>query len=155
MYKKAALFIMIAMMTLFFATLSAHAQSGGETTTARDVERETKELIDALQQYSIEKRDQAVKEIDSALKRLDSQIDELESRVDNNWDQMSQTARQETRANLKELRQQRIEVAERYGSFKDSSINAWDKMKKGFSDAYQELSDSWEKALSEYGNNNQ
>lgn len=155
MYKKAALFILIAIIALFSTTLTAQAQSSGETVTAQDVEKETKELIDALQQYSIEKRDQAVKEIDRALKRLDGQIDELERRIDNNWDNMTHAARQQTKANLKELRQQRIEVAERYGSFKNSSINAWKKMKKGFSDAYQQLSDSWKKALSEYGNNNQ
>ncbi|HMB16371.1 MAG TPA: hypothetical protein VKN62_08645 [Pelovirga sp.] len=153
MQKKALFFILIAMMTLF-SMLSAQAQSGGDTVTAQQVEKETKELLNALQEYSIEQRDQAVKEIDQALKRLDGQIDELERRVDNNWDNLTQAARQETRANLKALRQQRIELAERYGSFKNSSINAWEQMKKGFSGAYQQMSDAWEQAIKEYGNNN-
>lgn len=149
MRKNTVILILITVMTCFFA-LSAQAQSGGDTVTAQDVEKETKELINALQQYTIEQRDQAVKEIDQALKKLDGQIDELESRVDNNWEKMTQAARQEARANLKTLRQQRIELAEQYGSFKDSSINAWAQMKKGFTDAYQAMSDSWEKALEEY-----
>lgn len=149
MRKNTLTLILIAVMTGFFA-LSAQAQSHSDTVTAQDVEKETKELINTLQQYSVEQRDQAVKEVDQALKNLDRQIDEMESRIDNNWDKMSQAARQEARANLKTLRQQRIELAEQYGSFKNSSINAWEQMKKGFSNAYQAMSDSWEKALEQY-----
>ncbi len=144
--------LITAMIFVFF--LSVQAQSGGDTVTAQEVEKETKELINALQQYSIEQRDQAVKEIDQALKRLDGQIDELEERVENNWDTMSQAARQKAIENRKALRQQRIELAERYGSFKNSSINSWKEMKKGFSDAYQEMSDSWEQAIKEYNKDN-
>lgn len=153
MRKYTLIITLIAVMMLLF-TLSAQAQSHSDTVTAEDVEKETKELINALQQYTIEQRDQAVKEIDQALKQLDGQIDELEGRVDNNWDKMTQAARQEARANLKTLRQQRIELAERYGSFKNSSINAWEQMKKGFSGAYQAMSDSWQKAINEYNTNN-
>ena len=63
---------------------------------------------------------------------------------------MTQAARQKVRANLKALRQQRKELAEWYGSFKNSSADAWEQMKKGFSDAYQTMSDSLEKAKSKY-----
>lgn len=153
MRKYTLILSLIAVMAVVF-TLSAQAQSHSGTVTAEDVERETKELLNALQQYTIEQRDQAVKEIDQALKKLDGQIDELESRVDNNWDKMTQAARQEARASLKMLRQQRIELAERYGSFKNSSINAWAQMKKGFTDAYQAMSDAWKKAIDEYHTNN-
>lgn len=154
MRKNTWIVVLLAVMTLLF-TLSAQAQSGSGKVTAQDVEKETKELIDALQQYTIEQRDQAVRQIDQALETLDEQIDQLESRVDDNWDSMTRAARQKTRDNLKALRQQRIELAERYGSFKNSSLNAWEQMKTGFSDAYQAMSDSWEKALEEYDSDNQ
>jgi phage shock protein A len=111
-------------------------------------------LINTIQQYTVDQRDQAVKEAEQALKKLDGRIDELESRVDNNWDKMNQAARQKTRANLKALRQQRNELADWYGSFKNSSADAWEQMKKGFSDAYQAISDSWEKAKGEYDTDN-
>jgi chromosome segregation ATPase len=144
---------MLAVMTLCFMPL-AQAQSGNDTATAQDVKKETKELINTLQQYTVAQRDQAVKEADQALKKLDGRIDALESRVDNNWDKMTQAARQKARASLKALRQQRNELAEWYGSFKNSSADAWEQMKKGFSDAYQAISDSWEKAKSEYDKDN-
>ncbi|MFO7913663.1 MAG: hypothetical protein R6V15_16025 [Desulfotignum sp.] len=81
-------------------------------------------------------------------------MDALESRVDNEWDQMTQAAREKARANLKALRQQRNELAEWYVSFKNSSAGAWEQMKKGFSDAYQAMKDSWEKAKSEFDTDN-
>lgn len=154
MRKNTLILTMITVMTLCFIPL-AQAQSGNDTVTAQDVKKETKELINTLQQYTVDQRDQAVKEADQALKKLDGRIDALESRVDNNWDKMTQTARQKARASLKALRQQRNELAEWYGSFKNSSADAWEQMKKGFSDAYQAISDSWEKAKSEYDKDNQ
>lgn len=153
MRKNSLILGIIAVMVFCFMPI-AQAQSGNDAVTAQDVKKETKELIDTLQQYTVEQRDQAVKEAEQALKKLDGRIDELETRVDNNWDNMTHAARQKARANLKALRKQRNELAEWYGSFKNSSASAWDHMKKGFSDAYQALSDSWEKANSEYDSGN-
>lgn len=144
---------MIAMM-MFSLVVIAQAQSSNDAVTAEDVKKETKELIDTLQQYTVEQRDQAVKEAEQALKKLDGRIDELENNIDNNWDKMTQSARQKARANLKELRQQRNAVSESYGSFKSSSAGAWEEMKKGFSDAYQSMSDAWGKAKKEYDKDN-
>jgi len=153
MRKNTLILSMITVMTLCFMPI-AQAQSGNDTVTAQDVKKETQEFINTLQQYTADQRDQAVKEAKQALKKLDGRIDELESRVDNNWDMMTQAARQKARANLKALRQQRNELAEWYGSFKNSSAGAWGQMKKGFSDAYQAMNDSWEKAKSEYDKDN-
>ena len=135
-------------MLFFIPTMQAKA--GNDTVTSQDVKAETKEMIKTLQQYTIDQRDQAMKEAEQAMDAIDTRIDKLESRVDSNWDKMTQAAREEARANLKAMRQQRNELSEWYGSFKNSSADAWEEMKKGFSDAYQALSDSWEKAKSEY-----
>jgi len=153
MRRNTLIVTMFALMTLCFMPI-AQAQSGNDTVTAQDVDKETKELINTLQQYTAEQRDQAVTESKKALKKIDGRIDKLESRVDNNWDKMTQAARQKVRSNLKALRQQRNELAEWYGSFKNSSEGAWEQMKKGFSDSYQAMSDSWEKAKTEYDTDN-
>ncbi len=153
MRKNRLIVSMIAVMVFCFIPI-VQAQSGNDTVTAQDVKKETKELINTLQQYTVDQRDHAVKEADQAIKKVDSRMDALESRVDNEWDQMTQAAREKARANLKALRQQRNELAEWYGSFKNSSAGAWEQMKKGFSDAYQAMSDSWEKAKSEFDTDN-
>lgn len=152
MRKNTLIFNVMAVMTFCFFIPIAQARSGNDTVTSQDVKKETKELINTLQQYTAEQREQAVEETEKALKKLDVRIDELETRVDNNWDKMTQAARQKARDNLKALRQQRNELAEWYGSLKISSVDAWEQMKKGFTDAYQSMSDSWEKAKSEYDN---
>ncbi len=149
MKKNTLMITMIAVIMLCFIP-NSQAKSGNETVTSQDVKAETKEMISTLQQYTIEQRDQAMKEAEQAMDSIDARIDALESRVDNNWDKMNQAAREKARANLKAMRQQRNELSEWYGSFKNSSTDAWEQMKKGFSDAYQALSDSWEKAKSEY-----
>jgi TolA-binding protein len=144
---------MIAVMVFCFMSL-AQAQSDNHSVTAKDIKKETQELINTLQRYSVEQRDQAVKEADKALEKLDGRIAKLERRIDNNWDQMTQAARQKAQTSLKTLRQQRIKLAEWYGSFKHSSADAWKEMKKGFTDAYKTMSDSWGKAIREFDKGN-
>lgn len=144
------LIITIIGFIMFCFIPTMQAKSANDTVTSQDVKAETKEMIKTLQQYTIEQRDKAMKEAEQAMDTIDKRIDKLESRVDSNWDKMTQAAREEARANLKAMRQQRNELSEWYGSFKNSSADAWEEMKKGFSDAYQALSDSWEKAKSEY-----
>ena len=116
-----------------------------------EIKQETQELIQALSSYSAAQRDEAIQKSKSALKKLDSRIDELEARIDDNWDKMNTAARQKARDSLRALRKQRIRVAEWYGSLKNSTVNAWDHMKEGFSDAYKVLSDAWEKSEKEFG----
>lgn len=81
---------------------------------------------------------------------LDKRIEELEARVDESWGKMDKAAREKARANLKALRKQRTQVAEWYGSLKSSTGDAWEHMKKGFSDAYKALNDAWEKSEKEF-----
>ena len=149
MRKHTLIITMIAVLMLCFIP-TTQAKAGNDTVTSQDVKAETKEMINTLKQYTIDQRDQAMKDAEQAMDNIDARIDELERRVDKNWDKMTQAAREEARENLKALRQQRNDLSEWYGSFKNSSADAWEKMKNGFSDAYQTLSNSWEKAKSEY-----
>jgi hypothetical protein len=149
MRKNKLIKILIGFMMVFFI-LNTQAISSNKTVTAQDVKSKTKEMLNTIQQYSVKQRDKAVEKAGEAIDNIDARLDALENRVDNNWDKMSQTAREKSRANLRALRQQRNELSEWYGGFKNSSADAWEQMKMGFSDAYKSLSDSWEKAKSEY-----
>jgi hypothetical protein len=51
---------------------------------------------------------------------------------------------------MKALRKQRTQVAQWYGSLEHSSLDAWGQMKKGFSAAYIDLHDAWEKSEQEF-----
>ena len=84
---------------------------------------------------------------------LDRRIDELETKIADDWDQMSGAAREKTRESLKTLRKKRNDVAEKYGSLKASSTSAWEEMKQGFSEAYQDLSDAWANSVNAFDKN--
>jgi septal ring factor EnvC (AmiA/AmiB activator) len=128
-----------------------YAEASSEKTPIEDIKNETQDLLTALKSYTSDQRDEAIQKTKSALEKIDKRIDTLETRIDNNWDNMNAAARKKARDSLKTLRKQRIKVAEWYGSLKRSSIDAWEHMKKGFSDAYEAFSDAWEKAEKEFG----
>ncbi|MDX9902213.1 MAG: hypothetical protein EOM50_23415 [Erysipelotrichia bacterium] len=130
----------------------AFADGHNSTASIEDVKKETKELLQTINSYGSDKKDELLKKSKKSLEKLDSRIDELESKVDNNWDKMSKDARKEARTNLKELRKQRNELSEWYGSIKNSSTDAWEHVKKGFTDSYSALQNAWEKAQSEFDN---
>jgi uncharacterized coiled-coil DUF342 family protein len=129
----------------------------GETTTDKksmeEVKKQTQDLLRTLGAYSVEQRDELMLKTKTALDNLDKRIDTLEKRVDKGWDKMDTAAREKARASLKELRSQRKQVAERYDTLKNSTGDAWEHVKKKFSDAYKNLSDAWEKSEKEFGSN--
>jgi galactokinase/mevalonate kinase-like predicted kinase len=136
-----------AVMLLCFGGLM---QASAEDVSAKDVKQETKELLETLKGYSAEQKDEAVKKTQKALKAFDERMERLENRIDEEWESMDQSARKNARAVQRELRRQRLKVAEWYGSLKNSSVLAWDHMKEGFSKSYQSLSDAWEDASNEF-----
>lgn len=126
------------------------AATSDQETSIEEVRQEASELAEALKNYTIEQRDEAASASKAALDSLDERIDALQARVDEEWDQMSQAVRQETRENLKKFRDQRNRAAEWYGGMKASSASAWGEMKQGFSNAYGELTKAWEKAEEDF-----
>ena len=146
-FEKAGCCVSIFLLiTLFGIAPLSHAETSSEKTSIEEVKQETQDLIQTIKAYTADQRDEAIQKTKSALENLDKRIDSLETRIDNNWDNTNKTAREKVRLNLKALRKQRIKVAEWYGSLKNSSADAWEHMKKGFSDAYQALYDAWEKS---------
>ena len=148
--KKAILVTsMFLILTLCFVPLS-YTQASEDKTTIQDVKKEAQDLISTIKGYSADQRDEAIKQTEQALKKLDNRIEALETDLYSRWDKMDKAARDEAQTGLKELRKQRIELAEWYGSLKNGSLSVWEQMKKGFSDAYQTIIDTWAKFRSKY-----
>ena len=121
-----------------------------ESKSIEAVQQETRELLDALQAYGADQRDAALRETEAALARLDARIQALEMRVADRWQAMDAEARDKATQGMRELRRQRIELAEWYGGLKNSSANAWGHVKQGFSEAYSAMQDSWREAVEAY-----
>ena len=139
-------------MAVFFAmgAVSFAAQTSTNETGAKDVKEKVTEAVQAIEKYSVDQRDEAVKKGKAVLDDLDARIDSLESQLNKKWGQMDQSARKKARASLKALRKQRNEVAEWYGGLKHSSSNAWEDVKKGFLNSCQELRDTFHKVQGEF-----
>jgi len=145
-------FIFSLVAVLVIAPL-CNAETSGNKTSIKEVKQETQELIQTLKAYSADQRDEAIQKTKSVLENTDKRIEALETRIDNNWDNMNKAAREKARKSLNALHKQRTKVAEWYGSMKSSSGDAWEHMKKGFSDAYKALYDAWEKSEKEFSSN--
>ncbi len=149
MRKTILVTTLFMIVTLCFVPLS-YTQASDDKTTIQDVKQEAQELIAKIKGYTADQRDEATKQTEQALKKLDNRIDALETDIYNSWDKMDKNAREEAQTGLKELRKQRIELAEWYGSLKNSSVSVWEQMKKGFADTYQIIIDTWAKFKSKY-----
>ena len=153
--KKRTASLLFTAALIGIAPLGYAAQSDAprqESGTAADkpAHKDLTDAADALKDYTADKRDEAARKAKAALDDLDAHINTLEQRIDRNWDHMDRAAREQARRTLTSLHEQRIKVAEWYGGLKNSTTHAWGHMKKGFSDAYENLRHAWEKAEQEY-----
>lgn len=147
---KIAIITFVSIVCIFWMPVSLAAQSSTDQTAMKEVKHEVADAARAIKDYTVDQRDQAIKKVGYILDDLDARIDKLEDRIDKKWDQSTSATRQKMKTTLRKLREQRNEVAEWYGGLKHSSANAWEDMKKGFTNAYTVLADAWEKAEKEF-----
>ena len=132
---------------LVVSPLSIAAETSGSKTTAKDVSRKVDDAGQAIKNYTLAQRDEAIKNAKAALDDLDARIGRMERKLDSEWDRMDQAARKKARATLDALRRQRNEVAEWYGGLQHSSAESWEQVKTGFAKSYAVLKESFAKAV--------
>lgn len=111
--------------------------------SVESLKKETRELGQALKEFGADQRAEAEASIESTLEALDKRIETLQQELDQNWDDMSDKARERSKKSLESLREQRERVQNWYDELQASSASAWERAKKGFSDAYEALSRQW------------
>jgi hypothetical protein len=125
--------------------LSFTAEPAGKS-TAKDIAKKADETGQAIKNYTVAQRDEAIKNAKAALDDADRRIDRMERKLDSEWERMDQGARKRGRATLDALRRERNEAAEWYGGLKHSSAESWDQVKAGFVKSYEALKESFGKA---------
>jgi len=133
-----------------FALLLSGAAVADEETDLDDVQKEWSEAVGSIKDYSAAQRDAAVEKAGATLDSMDRSIEDLEQRTADEWEDMSEEAREARLETLRELAHQRNELAEWYGGMKHSSSQAWDEVKQGFVDAYDVLQEAWQDAVEEF-----
>lgn len=149
--------ILVFVLAGAFAIVSdpeLRAQTGAQTapqqTTTGKVKQDVAEAVQAIKNYSVEQRDEAVKTAREAIDDLDVRIDRVQARLDKKWNKMSQAAHQEATSTVKALRKERTELAEWYGGLKHGAVATWEEVKGGFLKSYQALRDGVSKAEREF-----
>jgi peptidoglycan hydrolase CwlO-like protein len=150
--KKLGKAYLVFVTAVFFAMASIlfAAQTSADQTTTQDVKEKVAAAAEAIKNYSVNQRDEALKKAQAVLDDLDARIDRMQSQLNEKWDQMDQSARQKAMTALTTLRKQRTEVAEWYGGLKYSSAKAWEDVKQGFLKSYQVLRDTFDKVQSDF-----
>jgi len=126
--------------------LSSAAQDTGALTTTDDVRFEISQAMEAIAAYSEQERDQALAGARAAMTGLDAEIERREEAVRENWAEMSDATRDTARARLRDLREARNRLSERYGALETGASGAWDELKSGFSNAWGAFSEAWSAA---------
>jgi hypothetical protein len=126
--------------------LSSAAQDTGALTTTDDVRSEISQAMEAIAAYSEQERDQALAGARAAMTGLDAEIERREEAVRENWAEMSDATRDTARARLRDMREARNRLSERYGALETGASGAWDELKSGFSNAWGAFSEAWSAA---------
>jgi carbonic anhydrase len=118
--------------------------------TWNEVKKEWGDAINAIGEYSAEKKEAAVESAENALRAADEKIEQLESRMDRKWDQWSQSARKNARKQMRSLRRSRNQLSEWLGGMRHASEDAWKDVKTGFVESWNTFSESMSDAWNEY-----
>lgn len=137
-------------LTLLMSFAALDAFAAAEDTARKDVSKKVEAAAEAIKNYTVLQKDEAIKNAKATLEDLDARIKQMEDRLDKEWNHMDSAARDTARASLRKLREQRTDLADWYGQLKQSSASAWDSVKRGFADSYETLRGSIEKVQKEF-----
>ena len=137
-------------MTLSAPTAIAGAKESSamqQDVTMDKVQMKISKAFDAVANYSVEQRDEAVKSISASLNEIDQEIELLEARARDQWGDMSEEARGKASKALRNVRQQRNVLGEKFGALQEGADSAWDNLKAGIADAWKSLKTAWQDAM--------
>ena len=130
--------------TIFLLALQPMTVIG--KTSSSDVSKEMEEAWETFKSYVVDQKNDAVKHGNDMLKKADTKIEELESKTS----KASGDAKVQYQKEIKNLKLKRAAAAEKLDDLQNSSAEAWDSTKEGFSKAYKDLHDAYKEAASKF-----
>lgn len=148
--KSLTIGAVVAAITFGAPAVLAGTGSGSgmqEEVTMDKVQMKISKAFDAIANYSVDQRDEAVESISETLDEVDREIDLLEARARNKWSDMSEETREQTSDALAQVRKQRNALGEKFGALQEGADSAWDDLKIGIADAWDSLKSAWQDAV--------
>jgi predicted nucleic acid-binding Zn-ribbon protein len=132
----------IAVIGLLATTLP-HASA---QTTSKEVTQKASETGQAIKEYTVEKKDEAVAHAKKATADLESKIKELETQASRQTGEL----KAKSQAQIKDLKAKRAKASEKAAELSRATAASWDKAKEGFANAYRDLAVAYDKAVAEF-----
>lgn len=123
------------------AALPAPAQ-----TTGKDVAQKASETGQAIRDYSVEKKDEAVAHARRITADLEAKIKDLEAQAARQTGEV----KARSQAQLKELKAKRAKASRKASELGRATKASWEKAKEGFADAYRDLASAYDRAAAEW-----
>lgn len=136
-----ALALLAALAVGLSGTLPAAAQ-----TSAKDVGQKAGETGEAIRDYTIEKKDEAVAQAKKITADLEARIKELKAEAA----RQTGEAKTKAQARIKDLEAKRVKASRKANDLGRATKASWDRAKEGFADAYRDLATAYDKAAAEF-----
>lgn len=115
-------------------------------TSAKDVGQKAGETGEAIRDYTIEKKDEAVAQAKKITADLDAKIKELKAEAA----RQTGEAKTKAQARIKDLEAKRVKASRKANDLGRATKASWDRAKEGFADAYRDLATAYDKAAAEF-----
>jgi len=133
--------IVVTISVLAAAALPVPAQ-----TTSKDVSQKASETGQAIKDYTVEKKDEAVAHAKKVTADLEAKIKELEAQASKQTGEI----KAKSQAQIKDLKAKRTKASQKVTELSRATKASWEKAKEGFADAYRDLASAYDRAAAEF-----
>lgn len=126
--------------------LAASALPAAAQTTSQDVKQKASETGQAIRDYSVEKKDEAVAHAKKATADLGAKIKELETQAARQTGEIKARSQEQ----IKDLKAKRAKASQKATELGRATKASWERAKEGFADAYRDLASAYDKAATEF-----
>jgi len=137
---------MLAAMVVTIGLLAAPVSPASAQTTSKAVSQKASETGQAIKDYTVEKKDEAVAHARKATAELEAKIKELEAQASRQTGEI----KARSQAQIKDLKAKRDKASQKAGELGRATKASWERAKEGFADAYRDLASAYDKAAAEF-----
>ena len=136
----------IPAIVVTIGVLAASALPVPAQTTSKDVSQKASETGQAIKDYTVEKKDEAVAHAKKVTADLETKIKELEAQASKQTGEI----KAKSQAQIKELKAKRTKASQKVTELSRATKASWEKAKEGFADAYRDLASAYDRAAAEF-----
>lgn len=133
-------------MVVTLGLLAVSALPAPAQTTGKDVAQKASETGQAIKDYTVEKKDEAVAHARKITADLEAKIKDLEAQAAKQTGEVKAGSQ----AQLKELKAKRAKASQKASELGRATKASWEKAKEGFADAYRDLASAYDRAAAEW-----